>query len=93
MIIVDELKRRPWRFKMACHCASTKYGLAGVQELLSFATNDLGLKPDYLQCSRRRIYHFDLNEGKRLLAIKHGAEPVSCKEFVRLVKRDRATGS
>lgn len=86
MIIVDELKRRPWRFKMACHCGSTRRGLSGVQELLSFAVNELGLKPDYLQYSRSGKYHVDLTESKRRLAIKHGAKAVTCKGFIEGVR-------
>ena len=84
MIIVDDLKRRPWRFKMACHCGSTLPGIVGQAELLNFVSCELGLRPDYLQRSRRGLVHIDLTEGKRRLAIKHGARPISCKEFIRL---------
>ncbi len=88
MIIVDELKRRPWRFKLACHCASTRPGIIGKTELLNFVSCQLNIKPGYLHCSRRGLVHIDLTEGKRHLAIKRGAKAVTCKEFIRRAVTD-----
>jgi hypothetical protein len=42
------------------------------EELLAFGLK-MGLKPAWLQKSRRGFIHFDLNPLKRLLAIKNGA--------------------
>lgn len=49
------------------------------EELHEFARK-LGLKPEWFQ--DHRVKHYDLSESKRNHAIKHGAIPLSMREFI-----------
>ena len=90
MIFVDPLSnygfvldsrrtRKTWK---TCHMFSDKNSK---NELLNIAQL-INMKSSWIQKSRRGIWHFDLIESKRNLAIKNGAIPVSRREAVKILK-------
>jgi hypothetical protein len=61
-----------------CHMMSDN----SIEELILFAEK-IGLKKEWLQILGK-YPHYDINESKRILAIKNGAKVISIKEMVNL---------
>ena len=81
MVYVDQLIDYGWKLGPSCHLlADTE------DELHSFAKR-LGLKRQWVQRSRRGIIHYDLNCGKRSLALDLGAVEPSRDKLLELLKR------
>ena len=56
-----------WRYKTACHMT------ADTSEELQTMALLLGLRREWLQHKGRATEHYDLNESKRVLAVRYGA--------------------
>jgi len=68
-----------WPYKQACHCFADGVGTPtgnAIEELHDFCVNKLHLKRAWFQ-DKRFFPHYDLTSGRRRLAIKLGAKPVS----------------
>lgn len=72
MVYVDSLKAcvssGNWPYSRSCHLFADSD-----RELVEFA-GKIGLKPEWIQ--RTRLTHFDLSPGKRVMAVKLGAQQV-----------------
>ncbi len=56
------------------------------EELLDIALK-IGMKPEWLQQSRRGFIHFDLTSSRRESAIKKGAVEITWKEYLKQRKK------
>lgn len=74
-VYVDRLyeypKTKKWMYGKACHLMADS-----LKELQRFARK-LGLQRRWLQKSNKGCPHYDLTEGMRFQAIKHGAIDIS----------------
>ena len=71
MVYVDSLNSYKsslpeWKYGRSCHLFADSE-----EELLEFARK-IGLEPGYIQ--RTSLVHFDLTAGKRVVAVRNGAE-------------------
>ena len=76
------LTSRNWPYKKAAHLVADS-----VEQLHDFASR-LGLKRVWFQ-NRPSLPHYDLTEGMRWQAIRHGAIAITHKEFVKMMKSNR----
>jgi len=78
MVYVDAsiscLKNKKWKYDKSCHLFADT-----VDELNLFAQS-IRLKLEWFQ-NHTYFPHYDLTEGKRIVAVKHGAKEVD-KRFV-----------
>jgi len=72
---------RCFRFKPSCHMYADD-----VKELHKLAKK-IGLKREWFQ--NKTLPHYDLTEGKRWQAVKHGAIEKDFKHMVRYYKRSK----
>ena len=77
------LRSKRWKWKASCHLIADS-----VVELHQFASNRLGFTRDWFQPDSTP--HYDLTENRRRAAIAAGAEPLSDRQFVDVIRRLRA---
>ncbi len=89
-VYVDNLQmafdpKHKWKYKQSCHLFADSE-----QELIQFGEK-IGMKEIWLQ-RKVPLLHYDLNESKRALAVKHGAIQVdyhTTAEHIRKGRRER----
>lgn len=73
------LRNQKWHWPTSCHLMADS-----VDELVAFATGNLGLLARWLQhpSSPGKVPHFDLTDGKRRQAVAAGAIEVTERQAV-----------
>lgn len=73
-VYIDHLQPCPrragftgWRWNQSCHLFADS-----LEELHAFARR-IGLRRSWFQTSRGGLPHYDLNPGRRAVALRHGA--------------------
>ena len=78
-VYVDVLMHHGWQFygrpTKTCHM------FADSEHELRDIADEIGCKQDWA-CKRGDVFHFDLTEGKQIMAVHHGAVKLSSKESV-----------
>ena len=84
MALYVDHARIPFRRMRMSHLMADSH-----HELLQ-AERDLGLPPNSIQHPRTPKEHLDVSETKRALAIRLGAQPVSSRRLVSIMRQRRA---
>ena len=84
MVYVDHYRAPYGRMKMSHLMADT------TEELLAMV-DAIGVNRKWIQKAGCHDEHFDIAESKRLLAIRAGAQPVSSRDLIAVVRRKRST--
>jgi len=75
------MKTKGWRWSHSCHLVADNR-----DELVRFAKK-IGMKPEWIQCSRSGLVHFDLTPTRREVAIRQGAIEVTGRFLVEKMRK------
>jgi hypothetical protein len=78
MVYVDDMAAPFGRMKMSHLIADT------TEELLAMV-DAIGVQRQWIQHAGTYKEHFDISQSKRQLALAHGAQPITWKEYARKV--------
>lgn len=72
-----------FRWKKSCHM------YADTEDELHKLAEKIGLKREWFQAENTALLHYDLTEGKRWQAVRHGAKEHTMKEMAQYMQKQR----